>query len=45
VFVKNVKKERGLVMPNVGGVEFPYTPEGVKKASRARKKYRKKKGK
>ena len=32
-------------MPDVGGVKFPYTPEGIKKASRARKKYNKNKKK
>ena len=32
-------------MPDVDGVEFPYTPEGIKKASRARKKYNKNKKK
>jgi hypothetical protein len=32
-------------MPYVNGVEYPYTPEGVKKASRARKKYNKNKRK
>ena len=32
-------------MPNVGGVKFPYTPEGVKKASGVRKIYNKNKKK
>ena len=32
-------------MPYVNAVEYPYTPEGVKKASRARKKYNKNKRK
>lgn len=32
-------------MPYFKGVDYPYTPEGKKKASRARKKYRKNKGK
>jgi hypothetical protein len=32
-------------MPVVDGVKFSYTPEGIKKASRARKKYNKNKRK
>ena len=31
-------------MPKVGDKKFPYTPKGIKKASRARKKYNNKKG-
>ena len=32
-------------MPYVDGVKYPYTPDGKKKASRARKKYNKNKKK